>query len=116
MKTRTFKIIDIDCESIVEFDTRKHLLRDLDYYIENVQDGYCDCSYESYEILYDDGTTDYINEEYDGHKIKKQHIVSIVQTNECTCIVFGNFEMNGYGIVYASFEEKIADENIVELK
>ena len=113
---RLFRIDDIDCTVLVERASRKELLRDLGWFIDNVVNDDCDMDGENYEILYDDGTVDYIDQEYDGHKIRKQHIISIVNSNPCTYIVFGNFEMNEYGVVYASAEMEISDTNITELK
>ena len=118
MKTkenRYFYIKDIDCTTTVEFATRKDLLDYMDEYIDNLQYEWFDPSDNSYEILYNDGTFDYIDSFYDGHKIKRQHIASIVNTNPCTSVVYGNFEMNEYGVVYAAFEECIDDTNILEV-
>lgn len=122
MKTRTFKIIDIDAETIVEVDTRKHLLELLDEMIEMLQvaasgsgSGWFDFSEQCFSILYEDGTEDVIDEEYDGHKIRRTHIVSIVYDDSATNIVYGNFEMNEYGVVTTAFDEKIDDTNIWEI-
>lgn len=113
-KDRIFRIDDLDCEVIVEFTTRKWLLECIEEYIENLGYGY-DMSDLSYEILYKDGTYDFIDEEYDGHKIRKQNIESIIETNPCTSVVFGNFEINEYGVVTTASETVIADENITEV-
>ena len=40
----------------------------------------------------------------------------MVYTNACTDIVFGNFEMNEYGVVTPSEIEIIDNINIVEIK
>lgn len=66
-------------------------------------------------ILYKDGTEDHVDVYYDGHKIKRKNIASIVYANENTYIVYGNFEINEYGIVTTSFDERIASQNIVEV-
>lgn len=120
MNTRTFRIIDINSEIEIEYLSRKEMLSWLKEYSENVIEfsdcKYCDFSGESYEILYDDGTTDYIDEEYDGHKIRKTHIVSIVNCNPCTYAVYGHFSMNEYGCCSASFVDEISEENIEEIK
>ena len=57
-----------------------------------------------------------INEDYDGHKIRRQNIASIVYDNPCTSIVYGNFAINEYGVVTTAFEEDINKTNIVEVK
>ena len=113
-KDRTFKILDLDCDATVEFATRKWLLECIEDYIENLGYGY-DMSDTAYEILYRDGTTDYINEEYDGHKIRKINIATIIEHNPCTDVVFGDFEMNEYGVTTPAFETVISEDNIMEL-
>ena len=114
MKTRTFLVKDIDCEMIIEETTRKEVLDWMDDYIENSVYDWFDGSDNAFLILYKDGTTDFINEEYDGHKVRKTNIASIVYDNCCTSIVFGNYEINEYGVVTPSFEMAIATDNIIE--
>ena len=115
MKTRTFLIKDIDCEIEVEVaKTRKEVLDWLDEYVENLEYDWFDGSDDSFAILYKDGSEDAINEEYNGHKIKRNNIASIVYTNACTDIIFGNFEMNEYGVCSPAFETSIDDANIIE--
>lgn len=114
-KVRRFLIQDIDCVMTVEVTTRKELLFYLDQYLENFQYEWYDASLEVFRILYKDGTFDYIYEDYDGHKIKQQNIAAIVYDNPEDSIVFGNFEINDCGVVNPSFEEQIADDNIVEI-
>lgn len=114
---RIFKVEDIDAEIIVEFAKNpKEVFGWLDEYVENLQYDWFFASDEYFDILYDDGTEDRIDEEYDGHKIRRQHIASMLYQNPCTYIVYGNFEMNEYGVCYTAFEEKIAEENITEIK
>lgn len=113
-KERTFRITDLDCEVVVEFATRKWLLECIGDYIESLGYGY-DMSDTAYEILYRDGSTDYINEEYDGHKIRKINIASIIEHNPCTDAVYGDFEMNEYGVTTPAFETVISEENIEEI-
>lgn len=108
----TYKIIDIDCELTIENVSRKEIFGWLDEFIDNYEYDWCDLSDDSYEILYNDGTRDYINEDYDGHKIKRIDIASIVYNNAETAIVYGNYEINEYGVVSASFEKSVAVENI----
>lgn len=115
-KDRRFLVKDIDTEILVEVMSRKEVLDWLNEYIENLPYDWFDGSDSCCHILYKDGSYDYINEEYDGHKIKKQNIASIVYDNPCTSIVYGNFEVNEYGVVTTAFEEKIADSNIIEIR
>lgn len=115
-KDRRFLIQDIDCETLVEVTSRKEVLSWLDEYLENLPNEWFNASDDAFAILYKDGSYDYINEDYDNHKIKRQNIVSIVYTNACTDIVYGNFEINEYGVVTPAFVEKISDANIIEIK
>ena len=115
-KDRRFLIHDIDCETLVEVMSRKEVLSYLDEYLDNLLYDWFDGSDDSFSILYKDGSYDYINEEYNGHKIRRQHIASIVYTNACTDIVYGNFDINEHGVVTPAFEEKIAVSNITEIK
>ena len=115
MTREIYKIIDLDCEVIIENTTRKDVLGWLDEYVENMENDWFDASDDTFEILYKDGTTDYINEEYDGHKIKKIGIESIVYNNACTSVVYGNYEINEYGVVTAGREKIIAIENIKKI-
>lgn len=112
-KDRIFRIKDIDCDVIVEFCTRKSLLENISYYIENMENGFYDED-TTYCIRYKDGTVDYIDQDYDGHKIKKINIESIVENNPCTSVVFGNFEINDCGVVTTSSTE-IIDEDLIEI-
>jgi D-hexose-6-phosphate mutarotase len=116
MKDRYFHVKDIDCTITVEYLTRKEMLSWLDEYAENVKSGFGCVSDESYEILYKDGTTDFIDESYDGHKIRRQNIASIVNCNPSTYMVFGHFEMNEYGVAGAAFTDEIDDTNIEEVE
>ena len=88
---RTFLIKDIDYKIVVEPSTRKEILSYLDEYLEY---DFFDPSDDSFAILYKDGSEDYINADYDSHKIRRQHIASMVYTNSYSDIVYGNFEMN----------------------
>lgn len=117
-KDRTFLIQDIDCETIIEVaSTQKEMFDNyIDNYIENLEYDWFDGSDDCFHILYKDGTYECINQEYDGHKIRRNNIASIVYTNACTDIVYGNFEINQYGVVTTAFEEIIADTNIVEVR
>ena len=109
-------IQDINCISIVEiFSRSKDIFDWLDDYIENLRYEWFESSDESFSILYKDGTQDYIDENYDGHKIKKQNIQSMVYNNPCTSIVYGAFEINEYGVVTTSVIEKISNVNIKKI-
>ena len=114
-KYRIFLIQDIDCKLTVEVNSRKEVLSYLDEYLDNLPNEWFDGSDECFHILYKDGMIDSINEEYDGHKIRRQNIASIVYDNPCTSMVYGNFEVNEYGVVHPVFEESISDINIVEI-
>lgn len=111
---RVFKIKDLDCVFMVETITRKYMLEYIDDYIENLENGYIDED-TCFNILYKDGTVDRIDYEYDGHKIRKINIMSITSDNSCTTMVYGNFEMNEYGVVTPSEKEIIDNTNIVEI-
>lgn len=113
---RRFHIIDIDCTILVEITTRKELLSYLEEYTENFEYDWFDGSDTQFTLLYKDGSYDVVNEEYDGHKIKKQNILSIVYDNPETSMVYGNFEINEYGVVtVAEGETMISEENIIEV-
>lgn len=115
VETKVFFIKDIECETIVEITSRKDILGYLDEYIDNCKYDWFDASDDVFMILYKDGSSEYINEEYDGHKIKRINIESIVYTNACTDMVFGNFSINEFGVVTPSFEMEISN-NIIEKK
>lgn len=108
LENREFIIPSINCTSVVEFDTRKNLLDYLECFIENLKQGFKPEEY--YDILYSDGTEDRIDQEYDGHKIRRQHIASMVYNNEMTSCVYGNFEINEWGSVYPSIQTIISEK------
>lgn len=113
---RIFKIVDIDCEIIIEVVNRqKDILDWLDNYIENFHYDFFATEDESFEIIYKNGETDYISSDYDGHRIKRNNILSMVYNNACTAMVYGGFEINEYGVVSAANDVKIANENIIEV-
>lgn len=115
-KDRIFLIQDINCEVIVEVaKTQKEIFDWLDNYTENLEYDWFDASDDCFHILYKDGSYDCIDTNYDGHKIKRNNIASMVYDNPCTSIVYGNFAINEYGVVTTSFEE-IIDTNIIESK
>lgn len=97
---RTFHITDVNCTIEIEImSTTKDVFDWLDQYIENLQYDWFDATDESFQILYKDGTTEYIDSSYDGHKIRRQNIKSMVYNNPCTYIVYGEYEVNEYGVV-----------------
>ena len=114
MRTKTFLIKDIDCEMIVEETTRKEILDYMKEYIENLSYDWFDGSDSSFNILYKDGSSDSVNIDYDGHKVKKTNIKSIVYDNPCTSMVFGHYSINEYGVASPDFETMI-DSNIEEV-
>lgn len=97
---RTFHIEDVDCTIEIEImSTQKDVFDWLDQYIENLKYDWFDATDESFQIFYKDGTTEYIDSSYDGHKIRRQNIKSMVYNNPCTYIVYGEYEVNEYGVV-----------------
>ena len=113
---RHFMIQDINCISIVEIVSKtKDIFDWLDNYIDNLRYDWFESSDESFSILYKDGTQDYIDENQEGHKIKKQNIQSMIYNNPCTSMVYGTFEINEYGVVTTSVIEKINNVNIKEI-
>ena len=114
-KDRYFYLKDVDCVITVEYGkNKKDVLGWMDEIIENLQYSYYDPD-DTVQILYEDGTEDYIDKNYDGHKIRRQHIESIVYANDETYIVFGNFAMNECGVCYPAFAECIDNTNIIEV-
>lgn len=112
---RIFNVNDIDANIVVEISTRKEIFSWLNDFIDNLPYEWFS-SDDTYSILYNDGSFDYIDINYDGHKIKKQNIKSLVFSNDCTYMVYGSFEINNYGVVTVSDKEIIAAENITEIK
>ena len=116
IKERIFRIEDIDAEVMVEVVNRQKDIFDcLDDYMDNFNEDFFCTEDDSFEILYKNGKTDYISSDWDGHKVRRNSILSMVYNNACTAVVYGNFEINEYGVVYASESEVIADENITEI-
>lgn len=114
MKPRHFLIADIDAKIIVEETTRKDILGYIDEHLENIEHGN-DMSDYAFRILYKDSSTDGVSgNDYDGHKIKRINILSIVVDNPCTSITHGNYWINQYGVVNPSSEMEI-DNNIIEV-
>lgn len=116
VKERVFRIEDLDCYIAIEIVNRQKDIFDyIDDYIENLSYDWFDGSDDSFQIVYKDGTEEYIDEAYDGHKIRRNNISSMVYNNACTAVVYGGFEINEYGVVSASDRVVIADHNITEV-
>ena len=99
----------------VEYISRKEALSYIDEYIENIEFGN-DMSDYSFSILYKNGNIDnVVGNDYDGHKIARINIVSIVIDNPCTSMVYGNYNINEYGVVNPAHEMFI-DSNITEIE
>ena len=115
MKTLTFKILDIDINIVVEIsNTQKEIFEWMDEYLDNLQYDWYDGSDTSFRILYKDGTEDTIDIDYDGHKVKKNNIKSMVFDSPCASMVYGTYQINEYGVVNTS-DETIISENIKRL-
>lgn len=101
-ETRTITVEDIEISIHIVSTTRDILYWWLDQYLDNLKncEGF-DPFDESFEIVYKDGTTDYIGSDYDGHKIRRQGIKSIVYSNPEDYSVYGDYEVNEYGVVHA---------------
>lgn len=118
MKEKRFKIIDIDSTLIVEIArTQKEIFEWMDEFIQNLEMDVSNDD-ETFQILYKDGKEEYINHEYDGHKIHRKNIRSIVYNNDSTAMTYGPFEINEYGVVSVSCSDvtTIANENIKEIR
>ena len=93
--TRYFYIPDIDSTMCVEIMTKKYMLDLIDETLRfNLTDDEC-----IYDILYKDGTEVRIDE--NNRKYKKSGIIAISNDNGTTVQVYGNFEINENGVVYA---------------
>ena len=114
---RYFYIKDVECTTTVSYTTRKELLELLDNTINNRYDTleFMEDEGACFHIMYKDGSEDVIDMFYNGHKIKKIHIASMVYSDATETLVYGNFEVSECGTVSASLTEKIDDTNIVEV-
>ncbi len=93
-------IKDVDCIITIEVMSKaKDIFDYLEQYTNNLQYDWFDPDDESFQILYKDGTAEYIDNSYDGHKIKRTGIQSMVYNNPETYIVYGTYEINDYGVV-----------------
>ena len=114
---RYFYMKDVECTITISYTTRKELLELLDNILNNCYDTYEYMENEGacFHIMYKDGSEDVIDMFYNGHKIKKINIASIVYTDATENLVWGNFEVSEYGSVIASLTEKIDNTNVVEV-
>ena len=114
---RYFYIKDVECTTKVSYTTRKELLWLLDNTINNRYDTleFMEDEGACFHIIYKDGTDDIINMFYDGHKIKRINIASMVYSDATETLVYGNFEVSECGLVSASLTEKIDNTNVVEV-
>lgn len=114
---RYFYIKDVECTTTVSYTTRKELLELLDNTINNRYDTleFMEDEGACFHIMYKDGSEDVIDMFYNGHKIKKIHIASMVYSDATETLVYGNFEVSECGSVCASLTEKIDNTNIVEV-
>ncbi len=113
IKRIKYHICDIDCDILVEVSpTIKGIWDFLEEYLDNLNYDWFDASDQAFSILYMDGHMESITENYDGHKIKRRGIKSIVYDNPCTSIVYGPYHINRYGVVSVG-EEMDIDENII---
>ena len=116
VKNRKYHIIDLDQDIFVEETTRKEVLSWLDEFLENLQYDWYQDDDTSFAILYADGSSDFISQsDYNGHRIKRTGILSMVYSNPEDCIVFGPYEINQYGVITPSTEMR-TDPNIEEVK
>ena len=99
-KTDTYNIEGIKIE-VVNVTTRKDILDYLDEYLENLEYEWFDATDELFEIIYKDGSTEYIGSDYKGQKIRRNNIKSMLYSNPCDYIVYGEYEMNEYGVAHA---------------
>lgn len=108
---RTYHVDDVDIDIEIVETSRKQVLSYLDnlidcidrkdelwksgrQYMDNI-----DVSEMCVMIAYKDGTEDYINEEYDGHKIRRTNISGIVYDDEGGTSIYGNYTVNEWGVV-----------------
>ena len=90
-RPRYFLISDINEKMLVVETTRKDILGYIDEHLENIEYRYDMCDY-SFRILYKDGSIDNVSgNDYDGHKIKRINILSVVVDNPCNSVTYGNY-------------------------
>ena len=108
--TKKFYIEDVDCTFEVIETTRKEVLSYIDMIIDNIRmkeeiaknGGFdnIDVSDMVGYILYKDGTSEYIDESFDGHKIRRTNIQSAMYEDGWETRTFGEYEVNECGVVY----------------
>ena len=104
IRVKEYEINDMDgiTSTVEECSTQKEILNLLDEMLDNVNNGY-DWNYEfendSFYIEYNDGTSYYAGEYEDLGTYRKKNIHRIIYTNACTTMVYGDYEVNEYGVV-----------------
>ena len=106
MKKKEYYIKDVDVYITVwESRTQKEILEVLDELLENEKEWLAGANLdnpfedEAFHILYNDGTTyDKLDGIEDG-VYKKKNIRAIVYDNPCDTWVYGDYEVNEYGVV-----------------
>ena len=126
VKERIFHIRDVDCYIAIEvMSKQKDILELMDEHIDNIKFAKSlndDSQFgrfvsdDVFMILYKNGKSEYIDSAYDGHKVKRNGIVSIVCNGDYGAMVYGAFEINEFGAVTTAEKETIADRNIKEVK
>lgn len=117
-----FKIKDLDLVACIYHDTKKNIIQNLKWFIDDLKDidRKLDRNYPvdltslndiSYDILYKDGREESICGDYDYHKIDYNAICCIIENNPNECLVYGNYTINEHGIIYPSKTINI-DDNI----
>lgn len=103
-----YPITDMDINvSVFEFKRQKSILDTLDEMLENYnlyEQGILPSNPledESFYILYKDGSFYSLGECWEDGVYKKRNIKSIVYDNPCDTWVYGEYEVNEYGVVSA---------------
>uniref|UniRef100_A0AAU8B012 Uncharacterized protein n=1 Tax=Dulem virus 36 TaxID=3145754 RepID=A0AAU8B012_9CAUD len=115
LANKEYLVKDINSAILVERVTRKEILSYIDEFTENAGQSWFN-SDDTFEVLYKDGTVECISQEdYDGHKIKRSNIVSMVYSNESSYMVYGNYSVNCYGVVNTCATMDVDKTNIIEI-
>lgn len=107
--SKFFHIDDVDIDIEVIETTRINVLDYIDNLVEMINENnklgndaryYYDTSDMNAVIMYKDGSIEFINEnDYDGHKIKRINIESMLYEDGWVSYVFGRYEVNDAGVV-----------------
>jgi hypothetical protein len=113
---KEYKINDLNCDILVEINSSiRDMFSYVDQYIENFEDEWFYADDDAFAILYKDGSWDFIDGNYDGHKIKRINVESMRYDNSDTSMVYGNYDINYYGVVNPS-DIMYIDDNITEVE